>query len=118
MALLAVLDPPANLAGGGVGVGVAAYLAGLVVLTCAEAGLAISLGSGPLDELGGATGAGAAGIGLLLLIVPGLFLLTIWSMLVAVIAGVAVCAVGLGRGRWREAALPLLLVVLPLGIYK
>jgi hypothetical protein len=38
-------------------------------------------------------------------------------MLVAVIAGVAVCAVGLGRGRWREAALPLLLVVLPLGAY-
>ena len=44
-----------------------ALLAGLVVLTCAEAGLAISLGSGPLDELGGATGAGAAGIGLLVL---------------------------------------------------
>jgi O-antigen ligase len=42
-------------------------LAGLLVLGLAEAGLAISLGSGPLDELGGATGAGAAAIGLLLL---------------------------------------------------
>jgi O-antigen ligase len=42
-------------------------LAGLAVLALAEAGLAVSLGSGPLDELGGATGAGAAAIGLLLL---------------------------------------------------
>jgi O-Antigen ligase len=44
-----------------------ALLAGLVVLVLAEAGLAVSLGSGPLDELGSATGAGAAAIGLLLL---------------------------------------------------
>src|SRR5918996_5537701 len=42
-------------------------LAGLLVLVLAEAGLAFSLGSGPLDELGGATGAGAAVVGLLLL---------------------------------------------------
>jgi O-antigen ligase len=44
-----------------------ALLAGLVVLVLAEAGLAVSLGSGPLDELGGATGAAAAVVGLLLL---------------------------------------------------
>jgi hypothetical protein len=44
-----------------------ALLAGLVVLVIAEAGLAVSLGSGPLDELSGATGAGAALVGLLLL---------------------------------------------------
>ena len=42
-------------------------LAGLAALALAEAGLAVSLGSGPLDQLGGATGAGAAAIGLLLL---------------------------------------------------
>src|SRR5688572_9547900 len=41
-------------------------LAGLVVLTAAEAGLALSLGAGPLGELSAATGAGAAAIGALL----------------------------------------------------
>jgi O-antigen ligase len=41
-------------------------LAGLVVLAGAEAGLALSLGAGPLGELSGATAAGAATIGVLL----------------------------------------------------
>jgi O-antigen ligase len=41
-------------------------LAGLAVLALAEAGLAVSLGAGPLDQLGGATGAGAVAVGLLL----------------------------------------------------
>src|SRR5919108_4910528 len=41
-------------------------LGGLAVLALAELGLALSLGSGPLDQLGGATGAGAAAIGLVL----------------------------------------------------
>jgi hypothetical protein len=41
-------------------------LAGLVVLAVAEAGLALSLGAGPLGELSGAGAAGAAAIGVLL----------------------------------------------------
>jgi O-antigen ligase/polysaccharide polymerase Wzy-like membrane protein len=43
-----------------------AFLGGLVALVLAEAGLALSLGSGPVDRLGSATGAGAAVVGLLL----------------------------------------------------
>ena len=39
-----------------------ALLAGLALLALAEAGLAVSLGSGPLDRLTGASGAAAAGL--------------------------------------------------------
>jgi O-antigen ligase len=42
-------------------------LAGLVLLAAAEAGLALSLGTGPLDRLTSASGAGASVLGLLVL---------------------------------------------------